>query len=337
MSPHARLSLAVALSLAAAACAYRHEGLDRGQAYARSHFAEDRSIRVPRDNPMTTAKVALGMALFHETRLSVDGTRSCATCHQSALGFGDGLPQALGRSGAPLPRHTPSLWNVGHASLLFADGRAASLEEQSLVPITQPDEMGRAPGTALDGIRNDADYQRRFAEAFPAAPVVSEVNAAKALASYQRTLVSGPTPFDRWVRGDVNAISAEARRGFAVFSGPGNCASCHRSANLTDERFHDIGLPDGDRGRGTVTGKRSDNHRFRTPSLREVGRTAPYMHNGSLATLEAVVDHYSDDVVPRGQKTRRMHLSADQKRDLIAFLRALDSDAAASAPKPTGN
>lgn len=325
MGPRVRSALTVALSLSVAACAYRHEALDRGVDYATSNFSHKREMRVPRNNRMTAAKVALGEALFNETRLSADGSRSCASCHQPSLGFGDGTPRAVGRSGALLPRHTPSLWNVGHARQLFADGRASSLEAQSLIPITQPEEMGRATGTAIDGIRHDLDYRRRFAEAFPEAPVVSETNAAKALASYERTLVSGPTPFDRWMRGDHGAISAQAQRGFAVFAGPGNCASCHKSSTLTDEKFHDIGLPDGDRGRGAVTGRRSQYHRFRTPSLREIGRTAPYMHDGSLATLEAVVDHYSDHVVDRGQKTRGVQLSAGDKRDLIAFLRTLDT------------
>lgn len=320
-----RSVLLLVMSLGVASCAYRHEALDRGQDYATRKFSDGRAIQAPRNNPMTAAKVALGQSLFHETRLSVDGSRSCASCHQPSLGFSDNVPRTPGRSGALLPRHTPSLWNVGHARRLFADGRAGSLEAQSLMPIIQPEEMGRAPGTAIDGIRDNPDYRRRFAEAFPKAPVVSEANAAKALASYERTLVSGPSPFDRWLRGDRGAISLRAQRGFAVFAGPGNCASCHSSANLTDGKFHDIGLPDSDRGRGAVTGRRSQDHRFRTPSLREIGRTAPYMHDGSLSTLDAVVDHYSDHVVNRGQKTRRVNLSAGDKGDLIAFLQTLDS------------
>ncbi|RVT39775.1 c-type cytochrome [Sphingobium algorifonticola] len=330
MRPRLRSLCTLVLSLLVVSCAYRHDALDRGMDYATRNFSDGRTMRAPRNNPMTAAKVALGEALFHETRLSVDGSRSCASCHQPSRGFGDGMPRTAGRSGAPLPRHTPSLWNVGHAGRLFADGRAASLEAQSLMPITQLEEMGRAPGTVTDGIRDDTHYRRWFAEAFPKAPFVNETNLAHALASYQRTLISGTTPFDRWLRGDRNAISVEAQRGFAVFAGPGNCAACHHSANLTDEKFHDIGLPDGDRGRGAVTGRRAHDHRFRTPSLREIGRTAPYMHDGSLPTLEAVVDHYSDHVTDRGQTMRRVHLSADNKRDLIAFLKTLDSMAPAT-------
>lgn len=325
MKSRYRLAVALLMSVGLASCAYRHEALDRGLEYATSEFSYGRAMHVPKNNGITAAKVALGRTLFHETRLSIDGSRSCASCHQPSLGFGDGRARAVGRSGAPLPRHTPTLWNIGYAGKLFADGRAESLEAQSLMPITQPEEMGRAPGTAIDGIRHDPNYRRLFAEAFPEAPVVNESNVAKALASYQRTLVSGPTQFDRWLDGDNDAISVQAKRGFAVFAGPGNCASCHNGAQLTDNEFYDIGLPSADRGRGAVTGRRSQDYRFRTPSLREIGRTAPYMHDGSLATLEDVVDHYSDQVIDRGQRTQRVRLSAGDKRDLVAFLRTLDS------------
>lgn len=325
MKSGSRLALMLIMSASVAACAYRHEALDRGLEYARSEFSDGREMLVPKSNGLTASKAALGESLFYDTRLSVDGSRSCASCHQPALGFGDGMARGSGRSGAPLTRHTPSLWNIGFAGKLFADGRAESLEAQSLIPITHPEEMGRAPGTAIDGISQDPDYRRRFAEAFPAEPLVTESNVAKALASYQRTLVSGPTGFDRWLEGDNDAISAQAKRGFAVFAGPGNCASCHTGAGLTDNKFHDIGLSDSDRGRGAVTGRRSQDYRFRTPSLREIGNTAPYMHDGSLKTLEDVVDHYSDKVIDRGQRTQRVRLSAGDKRDLIAFLQTLDS------------
>jgi len=341
MNRRVRYALCALLSLSVAACAYRHEALDRGVSFAVSNFSQDEKMRIPRDNPMTPAKIALGKTLFYETRLSVDGSRSCASCHQEGLGYSDGLSRAVARSGAKLPRHTPSLWNIGYAHSLFADGRATSLEAQSLIPITQPEEMGRSPGTAINDIRHDPEYRARFARAFPEAPIVSEANAAKALAAYERTLISGITPFDRWMRGDRGAISPAAARGFAVFAGPGNCASCHKGAQLTDDRFHDIGMPDTDRGRGGVTGRASQDHQFRTPSLREIGWSAPYMHDGSLPTLEAVVDHYSDKVIDRGQKTRRAQLSAGQKRDLVAFLRTLDSgdarntaSAAAVTPPP---
>jgi cytochrome c peroxidase len=318
--------LCLALSILTAACAYRYEGLDRGQTYATDHFAEARQMRSPEDNPTTPEKVELGDALFHETRLSVDNSRSCASCHQEERGYADGTARSPGRSGRPLSRHTPSLLNVGHAAKLFADGRVSSLEAQSLIPITHPEEMGRQPGTAVDGIRKDGRYRQLFADAFPDNPVVSEANAARALASYQRTLVTGTTPFDLWVRGGRDAISPAAQRGFAVFVGPGNCASCHTGASFTDDRFHDVGLPDGDIGRGAITGRRSHNHQFRTPTLREIGRTAPYMHDGSLPTLDAVVRHYSDSLVERGQRTRRVRLSAEQQRDLVAFLETLDSN-----------
>ncbi|OYY64287.1 cytochrome-c peroxidase [Sphingomonas sp. 28-62-11] len=317
--------LPLAALMVVSGCAYRHEGLDRGLDFAQRRFSAMPAMSVPRDNPPSPETIALGRDLFTDKRLSVDGTQSCGTCHQAEFAYGDGVARAMGRSGAPLPRHTPNLINVGYAKALFWDGRAATLEEQALAPIINPEEMGRHPGSAIDGIRDDASYRVRFARAFPRDPTINERNVLRALAAYQRTLVSGQAPFDRWIAGDPTAISPAAQRGFAVFAGPGNCASCHSNALLSDGKFHDIGLPSADRGRGGVTGRRRLDFRFRTPTLREIGRSAPYMHDGSLPTLAAVVDHYSDTVIARGA-TRPVHLGAQEKRDLVAFLQTLNTD-----------
>ncbi|WP_066477949.1 MULTISPECIES: cytochrome-c peroxidase [unclassified Sphingomonas] len=324
--------LVAASLLLVGACAYRHEGLDRGQAFAARHFTDRPNVVHPADNPPTPAKVALGRDLFNDARLSADGARSCASCHRADRGFGDGVARAPARSGGQLLRHTPTIWNVAHAPSLFWDGRAPTLEAQALMPVMAGEELGRHPAALIDPIRADAGYRARFAASFPEEPEISEATVSKAIAAYERTLVSGTAPFDRWAAGDAKAISPAAQRGFAVFAGPGNCVACHRGAMFTDGRFKDIGLPDADLGRGGITGNRLRDHAFRTPSLREIGQTAPYMHDGSLPTLAAVVDHYSDRLVERPLGARRVQLSPDQKRDLVAFLHTLDSD-----PSPAGD
>lgn len=326
-----RWTLVLSTLALAGACAYRHDGLDRGQAFAAARFTDRPAIVQPADNPPTPEKIALGRDLFNDPRLSADGARSCASCHQADRGFGDGVALAPARSGGRLMRHTPTIWNVAYAPSLFWDGRAPKLEAQALMPVMAGEELGRHPAALIDPIRADPAYRARFAAVFPDIPEVSEATVSKAIAAYERTLVSGTAPFDRWAAGDAQAISPAAQRGFAVFAGPGNCVTCHRGAMFTDGRFKDIGMPDADLGRGGITGNRILDHAFRTPSLREVGRTAPYMHDGSLASLEAVVDHYSDRLVERPLGTRRVRLTPDQKRDLVAFLQTLDSDAPVAA------
>ncbi len=319
-----RIALMLAASLAASACSYHYTGKDRGLSFSAARYAARPVMTIPIDNPMTPEKIALGRDLFHDTKLSGDGTRSCATCHQPDKAFQDGVVGFAGLRGRQLVRNTPGLINIGFAPSAFVDGRAASLEEQALGPVTNPDEMGRAPGHAVDLIRADPSYRARFAAVFGGP--VSELTVSKALAAYQRTLVSGVAPFDRWVAGDVRAISPAAVRGSAVFAGKGNCLSCHHGANFTDGKFHDVGLPSADRGRGAITGRARDAHEFRTPSLREIGRTAPYMHDGSLPDLAAVVDHYSDRAGRRRGNPAPARLTDDEKRDLIAFLQTLDTE-----------
>lgn len=320
-----RVAVSTAIALATGACAYGYA--EFGRTFAPSDFATRPAIVQPADNFSTPEKVALGRMLFTDQRLSVDGARSCASCHQAAREFADGLPLGQGTDGRMLLRHTPTLWNVGFATHLFWDGRAASLEDQALRPVMNGNELARHPAAAVDPIRADPTYRARFASAFPADPVASELNVARALAVYQRTLVSGSAPFDRWISGDARAISPAAQRGFSLFAGKANCAACHSGGNLTDQRFHDVGLPDADLGRGALMSRRGLDHAFRTPSLREIGRTAPYMHDGSLASLEAVVDHYSDKVVPRRSAPPRSRLSASERADLVEFLQTLDSEA----------
>ncbi|KPF67320.1 hypothetical protein IP88_12405 [alpha proteobacterium AAP81b] len=275
----------------------------------------------------TPAQVALGRALFHDTRLSGDGSLSCASCHQPELGFGDGRATGVGIGGTKLKRHTPGLWNVGFAPALFVDGRAATLEEQALMPVANPDEMGADPAKVAARLAADPAMRARFAAAFPGGPAVTPATMARAIAAYERTMVSGAAPFDRWAAGSAGSMAPAAVRGYALFAGRAGCARCHNGWALSDGKYHDVGLPDTDPGRGAITGRRRDDHAFRTPSLREIGRAPPYMHDGSLPSLAAVVDHYADGVVARRGAPARVALTAAERRDLVAFLEALDSDA----------
>lgn len=284
--------------------------------------------------PGNPARVALGQALFHDTRLSGDGSMACATCHQAELGFADGRVKAAGIGGRSLPRHTPSLWNVAAAPRLMVDGRAASLEAQALMPMANPAEMGADPERAAAALDRDPAMRVRFAAAFPGRPAIDAAAIAAAIAAYERTLVSGPARFDRWATGDASAMAPAAVRGFRLFAGRAGCSRCHSGPVFSDGAFHDVGLPDGDRGRGAITGKRRDDHGFRTPSLRDVGRSPPYMHDGSLPSLAAVVDHYAQGMVARRGTPGRVALTAEERTDLVAFLESLDTERSPVRPGP---
>ena len=287
------------------------------------------AIPFPSSNPYSEAKRALGETLFHDTRLSADGTHACATCHDPQKGFSDGRVTAVGVPGRPLARHTPTLWNLAWAGPVFWDGRARSLEEQVAGPIVAPDEMAQPMGALVERLAADKSYARAFANAFPQDPRVSEDNLKKAIATYERTLVSPPTRFDRWTAGDNAAFSAQETEGFRLFTGKAGCANCHSGWAFTDYAFYDIGLESEDRGRGAVLRLEAAEHAFKTPSLREAGRRPPYMHDGSLASLADVVRHYAGGIAERPSRPpdlRKLSLSADEQADLVAFLATLTSE-----------
>lgn len=306
------------------ACSYAYDTPKFGRVAAPESFAAKPAMLVPADNPGSPAAVALGKALFADPGLSGGGTLSCASCHQPDLAFSDGLPTARGADGRTLLRHTPTIINAGHAPSLFWDGRSPSLEDQALRPAMAGAEMARHPAILADAIAANPRYVPLFAAAFPGQEI-SETTIARAIASYERSLVSGTAPFDRWLAGNTAAISPAAARGFRLFAGKANCAACHSGWLLSDGKFHDVGLADDDFGRGGITNTRGLDHAFRTPSLREIGRTAPYMHNGSLATLAAVVDHYAEMKIKRRGTPPAVTLSAVERAELVAFLQTLDS------------
>jgi cytochrome c peroxidase len=296
----------------------------------KQRFKREVAPPTPPDNPLTPDKVALGARLFADARLSGKGNRSCASCHRLEMQFTDGRQRALALSGKPLRRNTPSLWNLAWGRHFFWDGRAPSLEAQVQMPIEEPREMGGDWAEILPRLGNDADLVARFRLVFPEEPAISQATVLKALASYVRSLVSPPTRFDAWIEGDGEALHPAEVRGFRLFIGKAACVLCHVGWRFTDDRFHDIGLPGKDRGRGALPGGTPGLMAFKTPSLRELLHTAPYMHDGSLATLEAVIRHYTGGFLARPSLAtninRKLRLSASETSDLIAFLRTLSSE-----------
>jgi cytochrome c peroxidase len=279
--------------------------------------------------PITRATLGLGRRLFFDTRLSRDGTLSCASCHRPEFAFADTTAVSVGVGGARGRRNAPALVNRGYGQLHFWDGRATSLMQQVLEPIADPVELALDTAVALARLRAAPEYVRAFRAAYGRGPVTADL--ARALAAYVASIMSGDAPFDRYASGDTTALSTGARLGRRLFVGRANCASCHVGPNFSDERFHNTGVAwrhgaVSDSGRARVTGQAADVGAFRTPTLREVARTAPYMHDGSLATLEDVVDFYDRGGHPSPGldiEIRPLRLTPEEKGALVQFLRAL--------------
>jgi|RhiMetdeSRZDD1v2_1073273.scaffolds.fasta_scaffold26761_7 cytochrome c peroxidase len=302
----------------------------------KARFARPTFVPNPSFNPPTPAKIALGKRIFGDPEMSATGTISCASCHDPKLAFTDGEPTGKGITGRRLVRHTPSLWNLAWSPLLFWDGRATTLENQIRFPIEHPDEMGSSLDNAVDRFSRHNDYVRAFAEAFPSEPAITAGNIAKAVAAYERTLVSPPTRFDRWVAGDEKSLTPSEINGFKLFAGKGKCISCHKGFAFTDYNFYDIGLPSEDKGRGAEIGLPAADHAFKTPTLRELVWTAPYMHDGSLGTLDDVVRIYEMGGIDRPTRAKDLppviRLSDQERDDLVAFLESLSSE---TPPQPS--
>jgi len=273
-------------------------------------------------------RVALGEKLFQDTRLSGDGTRACISCHDPSLGFGDGLARARTTPGRSTKlRNTPTLYGLRRATVFNWDGSATSLEQQVLGPIQSRAELGANFPDILARLGQDKSMVQAFASALPRTPKISQTTITRVLADYVRTLEAPKTKFDAWVEGDDTALTTRQRLGLRLFVGKGGCVACHAGPRLTDEAFHDIGLPDNQVFNGKdVAGKRGV-RAFKTPTLRAVSKTAPYMHNGSIKSLADVVDHYSDGIVPRrgvsGIMRATLAFTQNEKDALIAFLKTL--------------
>ena len=286
-------------------------------------------IPFPKQDPYTAEKASLGKKLYFDTRLSVTSAQSCASCHNPGFGWGDGLPVGVGYGMAKLGRRSPTIVNAAWGAVFMWDGRLADLEEQALGPITSPGEMNMPIEQLMARLQSIAEYKPLFAAAFPN-EAMSAKTLAKAIATFERTVVSERAPFDLWIEGNEKAISEEAKRGFALFNTKAQCSSCHEGWSFTNEGFQDIGLPSEDVGRGKfLPDVVKMQHAFKTPGLREIARRGPYMHDGSIATLEQVVDHYDAGGVERPSRSDLMKplgLTAQEKADLVAFLKTLTSD-----------
>lgn len=298
---------------------------------------------IPADNPMTVEKVALGKKLFYDPQLSADGTVSCASCHFPDRGFADTVALSQGIEGKLGGRNAMALTNIAYAQSFFWDGGVDNLEDQALHPIIDEVEMAADPADILSYLNGDLAYYEMFDKAFGAPPTILSV--VQSIASFERTLISGNSPYDRYMAGDSNAISASAKRGFELFNTEqSECFHCHTGYNFTDESFQNNGLYEyaeyiakGDGGRAEITGRQIDEHRFKTPTLRNVELTAPYMHDGSLATLKDVLDRYAT-VNSRYHPNKNdiffvnMSLDEQDKLDLIAFLKTLTDDEFSNNP-----
>lgn len=284
----------------------------------------------PADNPTTPEKIVLGKQLFFDPRLSGGNTLSCAGCHQPQRAFGDGVDWNKGETGITLVRNTQSCLNVGFFTSFFWDGRAASLEEQALGPIESEIEMNQNVDELARELSDVPEYAAQFQKIFGEKP--SRATIGKALAAYQRSLIPGPSPVDRYLAGDEKALSKSAKLGLELFTGAARCSECHNGPLLSDGKFYRMGITEEDLGRAVVTGKTEDRYKFRTPTLRNIAETAPYMHNGFTHSLEAAVMRYYEGA-PRtttdGLPVDAPDLSGRSLEDvphLVAFLEALSGD-----------
>ena len=297
---------------------------------------------VPDDNPMNDDKVALGRFLYFDTRLSKDMTIACATCHIPFHGFADPHRTSVGVDGKVGVRNSPTVINRLFSAEQFWDGRAADLERQAHGPLTNPVEMAMGShDEVVARVRAVPGYAPLFKKAF-GADTIDLDRIGKAIAAYERTVVSGNSPYDRYQAGDKDALSASAVRGMELFNGKANCKTCHSGFNFTDESYNNIGVgtnkPTPDNGRFDVTKAAEDRGKWKTPTLRNITQTAPYMHDGSENTLSEVIEFYDrgGNANPNLSKEMRpLKLSAQEKRDLVAFLEALTGDVQNATPPET--
>ncbi len=288
----------------------------------------DTNRTIPSDNPLTLARVKLGRQLFFDGRLSKDGTISCASCHVPEKAFASSDVVAPGVDGKLGTRNSPTVLNRVYGKAMFWDGRAASLEEQALQPIENPVEMNTTVATVLERLRSDAPYRQQFANAFDDG--ITATNLAKALASFERVLLSGNSSVDRFHGGEFAALTKQQRLGLWIFESRGQCWRCHSGRNFSDESFHNTGVSWGrqplDLGRFDVTHAERDRGRFHTPTLRNVAITAPYMHDGSMATLAEVVAFYNRGGTKNAHLDpliKPLNLNEHEQAALVAFLQAL--------------
>ncbi len=305
-------------------------------------------VPIPETNPQTPAKIELGKMLFFDRRLSGDGTMNCATCHDPEKAFTDGLDISLSYPTTKNWRNSPTLINVAFQKYLFHDGRALSLEDQALFPMMSAFEMNRNLDFAEEVIRSVPEYVDAFKKVFNGEPTRERI--AMAIAAFERTILSVNTPLDRYLKGNDTALSDDAKKGLAIFTGKGQCAECHYGVNLCDDKFYALGVPENpehlsdpriavtrrfvakiyhyedyrvlteDPGRYLITKDKKDWKAFRTPTLREIGNTSPYMHNGALTTLDDVIDFFNAGGGKGNTVLKPLGLTDKEKNYLKTFL-----------------
>ena len=311
-------------------------------------------VPIPANNSLTPEKIALGRRLYYDPALSADNTVSCATCHHPDHGFSDGKRVSNGVQQKTGTRNSPTVFNSAYFDVQFWDGRAPNLEKQAEGPVQNPVEMAHTLKGVENRLNADASYRTQFAKAFGPGPITYDM-VGKAIACFERTVVSANSPFDRWKYGhDEKAVSAAVKRGFVVFTSPkkGNCAACHLVgkdyALFTDNKFHNIGIGVDmaqirDQGRFSVTNNEADRGAFKTPSLRNIGMTAPYMHDGSVQNLKDAIDYYIGGGNSNSHLDKQIHvldfLSGQERADLRAFLESLTGEMPRNvdAPKISGS
>jgi cytochrome c peroxidase len=304
-------------------------GSDEDLAVLKELFRRPLSIPFPEKSPYSPQMATLGKMLFFDPRLSRAENVNCVSCHNPSFGYETSVPKAVGAAIQPVERHTPTLLNAAWAPHLNWDGSAPDLEHQAAGPIIVTLQMNGRFDAITQRLSAIPEYKSWFERLFPGVGVTRNT-ILQAIATYERTIVSGWAPFDRWVEGDENAIADAAKRGFLVFNGKAGCSGCHSGWNFTDYRFHDVGLDSVDLGRLSYDPLNiKSSYAFKTPGLRNLTHRAPFMHDGSLPDLGAVIDHFQTG----GQQRRSLsdgmkpfRLSDEERRDLMAFLESLTAE-----------
>jgi len=297
---------------------------------------DEGSAIIPENNPLTEEKIELGKQLYFETKLSIDESISCASCHIPENGFADPEQFSTGVGGKKGGRQAPIVFNRIFTLQQFWDGRAATLEEQALGPVQNPIEMAMPDiETLAKRLESDANYVSLFKGAFPPEGSITADHIAKSIASFERTILAGNSPFDRFKAGDTNAMSAAAQRGYEIFKNEkkGNCETCHVGFNFSDENYYNLGIGmksnKPDLGRYTIQKLEGYQGAFKTPTLRQITETAPYMHDGSQKTLKEVVSFYNKGGHSNkwlNSKIKPLNLDKNEEQDLIEFLKALSGE-----------
>lgn len=294
------------------------------------------AMAIPADNALTPEKVALGRQLWFDNRLSGDGAHSCYGCHVCEKGLTDGLPKAVGAFNKQLPRSSPTLWNIGYHKEFYWDGRSKTLEDQATAAWTKTN-MGAKADEIVKKLNAIAGYRQQFQKVFGSDATAA--NVVKALAAFERTIISGDTAWDHFRGGENAALSDGAKRGWQVFQ-DAKCTNCHDGMLLTDQQYHNVGIgmdqKEPDLGRAAFTKKPEDNGAFKTPTLRDISKSAPYFHDGSVATLAEAVDFMlgggkANDHLDKKNLQKHV-ITKEQRDDLLAFLKSLDVDCKLAKP-----